>query len=164
MPGPIAGGATFTLPTLTLGLTAGSSGFLADSYVRDQGTVDGIVNYESILLSLNAGGKLQEPLVLVYPKEGIITADYPFMLLNAAKKDAYDKVVTYLRSPDVQKRIMTDTLRRPAVPGVPLAQEIPALIELDLDAFKANLIVIRKLVLLVKMSLLMNETFDLLED
>jgi dehydratase len=26
VPGPIAGGATFTLPTLTLGLTAGSSG------------------------------------------------------------------------------------------------------------------------------------------
>jgi Ca-activated chloride channel family protein len=29
-------------------------------------------------------------------------------------------VTTYLRTPDVQKRIMTDTLRRPAVPGVPL--------------------------------------------
>lgn len=101
-------------------LTAGSSGFLADSYVRDQDTVDGIVNYESILMSLNAGGKLHEPLALVYPKEGIVTADYPFMLLNAAKRDAYDKVTAYLRSPDVQKRIMTDTLRRPAIPGVPL--------------------------------------------
>ena len=101
-------------------LTAGSSGFLADSYVRDQDTVDGIVNYESILLSLNQGGKLHEPLVLVYPKEGIVTADYPFMLLNAAKRDAYDKVTAYLRTPDVQKRIMTDTLRRPAIPGVPL--------------------------------------------
>ena len=101
-------------------LTAGSSGFLADSYVRDPSAVDGIVNYESVLMSLNAGGKLQEPLVLIYPKEGIVTADYPFMLLNAAKRDAWDKVSTYLRSTDVQKRIMTDTLRRPAVPGVPL--------------------------------------------
>jgi Ca-activated chloride channel family protein len=101
-------------------LTAGSSGFLADSYVRDQDTVDGIVNYESILMSLNAGGQLHEPLTLVYPSEGIVTADYPFMLLNAAKRDAYDKVVAYLRTPDVQKRIMTDTLRRPAIPGVPL--------------------------------------------
>jgi Ca-activated chloride channel family protein len=71
-------------------------------------------------MSLNAGGKLHEPLVLVYPKEGIVTADYPFMLLNAAKRDAYDKVTTYLRTPDVQKRIMTDTLRRPAIPGIPL--------------------------------------------
>ena len=32
-----------------------------------------------------------EPLDLIYPKEGIITADYPFMLLNAAKRDAYQK-------------------------------------------------------------------------
>jgi Ca-activated chloride channel family protein len=101
-------------------LTAGSSGFLADSYIRDQDTVDGIVNYESILMSLNEGGKLHEPLSLIYPKEGIVTADYPFMLLNANKREAYDKVTEYLRTPDVQKRIMTDTLRRPAIPGVPL--------------------------------------------
>jgi Ca-activated chloride channel family protein len=101
-------------------VTAGSSGFLADTYVRQQDSVDGIVNYESVLMSLNAGGTLHEPLVLVYPKEGIITADYPFMLLNKAKRDAYDKVTAYLRTPDVQKRIMTDTSRRPAIPGVPL--------------------------------------------
>jgi len=101
-------------------LTAGSSGFLADTYTRQQADVDGIINYESILMSLNAGGKLKEPLTLIYPKEGIVTADYPMMLLNKDKQDAYDKVVTYLRSPDVQKRIMTETLRRPAIPGVPL--------------------------------------------
>ncbi|HYM84883.1 MAG TPA: substrate-binding and VWA domain-containing protein, partial [Candidatus Dormibacteraeota bacterium] len=101
-------------------LTAGSSGFLADDYVREQDRLDGIVNYESVLLGLNAGGKLHEPLTLVYPSEGIVTADYPFMLLNAAKKDAWQALVDYLRTPDVQKRIMTDTSRRPAVPGVPL--------------------------------------------
>jgi Ca-activated chloride channel family protein len=101
-------------------LTAGSSGFLADSYVRDQDTVDGIVNYESILMGLNSGGKLREPLVLIYPKEGIVTADYPFMLLNADKREAFDKVTTYLRTPEVQERIMRDTSRRPAVAGVPL--------------------------------------------
>jgi len=117
-------------------LTAGSSGFLADSYVRDPSGVDGIVNYESILMSLNAGGKLSEPLELIYPKEGIVTADYPFMLLNASKRDAWEKVTTYLRTPDVQKRIMTDTLRRPAVPGVPLDPRFSAqtLIELPFPA------------------------------
>jgi Ca-activated chloride channel family protein len=117
-------------------LTAGSSGFLADSYVRDQDTVDGIVNYESILMSLNAGGKLKEPLTLVYPAEGIVTADYPFMLLNGAKRDAYDKVTAYLRTPEVQKRIMTDTLRRPAIPGVPLDPRFSSqtLIELPFPA------------------------------
>jgi Ca-activated chloride channel family protein len=117
-------------------LTAGSSGFLADSYARDSSTVDGIVNYESVLMSLNAGGKLPEPLTLIYPSEGIITADYPFMLLNAAKRDAYDKVTAYLRSPDVQKRIMTDTARRPAIPGVPLDSRFTSqtLIELPFPA------------------------------
>ena len=117
-------------------LTAGSSGFLADSYVRDQDTVDGIVNYESVLMSLDAGGQLHEPLTLIYPKEGIVTADYPFMLLNAAKQAAYDKVTAYLRTPDVQKRIMTDTARRPAIPGVPLDSRFPTqtLIELPFPA------------------------------
>ncbi|HZC33658.1 MAG TPA: substrate-binding domain-containing protein [Candidatus Bathyarchaeia archaeon] len=117
-------------------LTAGSSGFLADSYVRDQGAVDGIVNYESILMSLNASGKLTEPLALIYPKEGIVTADYPFMLLNAAKRDAYDKVTAWLRTPEVQGRIMTTTLRRPAIPGVALDPRFTSqtLIELPFPA------------------------------
>ena len=117
-------------------LTAGSSGFLADSFVRDQDRVDGIVNYESILMSLNASGKLHEPLELIYPKEGIVTADYPFMLLDASKRDAYDKVTAYLRTPDVQKRIMSDTQRRPAIPGVPLDPRFTSqtLIELPFPA------------------------------
>src|SRR5262245_8953911 len=106
-------------------LTAGSSGFLADAYVRDQDGLDGLVNYESVLLGLNKGGRLHEPLTLVYPSEGIVTADYPFMLLNASKRDAWQKVVDWLRTPDVQRRIMTDTLRRPAVPGIPLDATFP---------------------------------------
>ena len=117
-------------------VTAGSSGFLADSYVAQEGTVDGLVNYESILLSLNAGGKLKDPLVLIYPKEGIVTADYPFMLLTAGKRAAYDKVVAWLRGPDVQNRIMLDTSRRPAIPGVTLDGRFPGqtLIELPYPA------------------------------
>ena len=51
-------------------LTAGSSGFLADSYVRDQDSIDGIINYESILMSLNAGGTLHEPLDAHLPQGG----------------------------------------------------------------------------------------------
>jgi Ca-activated chloride channel family protein len=112
-------------------VTAGSSGFLADTYVRQQDSVGGIINYESILMGLNNAKSLHEPLDIVYPKEGIVTADYPFMLLNADKRAAYDKVVAYLRTPDVQKRIMTDTLRRPSVPGVALDPRFPTnLIEL----------------------------------
>ncbi len=54
------------------------------------------------------------------------------MLLNSAKRDAFDKVVTYLKTTDVQKRIMTDTARRPSVPGVPLDARFPTQVLVEL--------------------------------
>jgi Ca-activated chloride channel family protein len=99
-------------------LTSGSSGFLVDAYTKSQDALDGIVNYESVLVSMNASGQLHEPLVLLYPKEGIVTADYPLMLLNSKKRAAYDKLVAYLTRPDVQAKIQTLTARRATTPGV----------------------------------------------
>ncbi|MET1076230.1 MAG: substrate-binding domain-containing protein, partial [Umezawaea sp.] len=75
-------------------LSAGSSGWLSEAYQRrargeDPGPkVDGLVNYESVLLSLNAAGTLPEPLTLVYPNDGVVTADYPLTLLTSAGADA----------------------------------------------------------------------------
>jgi Ca-activated chloride channel family protein len=114
-------------------LTSGSSGWLAEAYERDQSKVDGIINYESVLLSLNAGGKLAEPLTLVYPKEGIITADYPLMLLNGAKRADYDKLVAYIRSGAFQTKMSALTLRRPVNADAVMAAPIPkkTLIELS---------------------------------
>jgi Ca-activated chloride channel family protein len=113
-------------------LTAGSSGWLADQYVANQANLDGIINYESVLLGLNQGGKLQEPLVLVYPKEGIITADYPLMLLKEDKRAEYDKLVDYLRSADFQKEIMEKTLRRPVNNQVALSAAFPGQLLIEL--------------------------------
>jgi len=117
-------------------LTSGSSGWLADAYVKDQDRIDGMINYANVLLALNRGGQLREPLALIYPKEGILTADYPLMLLDASKRDAYDKVVSYLRSTEVQKTILDTTLRRPVNAEVPVdAKLYPAtLIELAFPA------------------------------
>jgi Ca-activated chloride channel family protein len=106
-------------------LTAGSSGWLAESYVESQGALDGMVNYESVLLELNRSGRLSEQLALIYPKDGIITADYPLMLLNRQRRNDYDRLVSYLRSPEFQKKMMVTTLRRPAIPGVVLDERIP---------------------------------------
>jgi Ca-activated chloride channel family protein len=106
-------------------LTAGSSGWLIDAYVRDQDKLDGIVNYEASLLALNSGNQLHEPLTLLYPKEGVMTADYPLVLLDASKKAAFDKVVAYFRSPDVQRSIMQKTFRRPTVSDVALDSIFP---------------------------------------
>jgi len=106
-------------------LTSGSSGWLAERYVEEQDRLGGMINYESVLLSLNQSGKLHEPLTLIYPQEGIITADYPIMLVNAEKRDEYNKLVEYLRSPDFQKLIMERTLRRPVISAVPLSSAFP---------------------------------------
>jgi Ca-activated chloride channel family protein len=113
-------------------LTSGSSGWLADIYLRDQARVDGMINYESVLLSMNAANSLSEPFTLVYPKEGIITADYPVMLLNSAKRAEYDKLVAYLRGKDFQTKMSAQTLRRPVNPDATAAAVIPkrTLIEL----------------------------------
>jgi Ca-activated chloride channel family protein len=117
-------------------LTAGSSGFLADTYVGNEGRVDGLINYESVLLGLDAGGRLHEPLDLVYPRDGIITADYPLVLLDSARRSQYDAVVAYFRNPDVQRRLMTETNRRPTAVSVPLDSRFgtQTLIELPFPA------------------------------
>jgi hypothetical protein len=49
-------------------------------------------------------------------------------------------------------------------PRVSLPQQIPALIEFDLDGFQPYLIVIGQFALPVKMLLLVNQAFDLLQD
>src|SRR5213075_973404 len=76
------------------------------------------INYESWLMSLNQSGKLREKLLLVYPNEGVSTADYPLMLLNDARRDDFQKVVGYLKSEPAQLWLARTTLRRPIVPEV----------------------------------------------
>ncbi len=105
-------------------LKAHSSTALIDAYVRAQGApaaADGLVDYESVLLSLNASGRLREPLELIYPSDGVATADYPLTLLDDAgpeARDAYRRLADHLRRPAVQAEIAQRTKRRPVVPGV----------------------------------------------
>jgi Ca-activated chloride channel family protein len=125
-------------------LTSGSSGFLVDAYKQSQDTLDGIVNYESVLLGMNTDNSLREPLVLIYPKEGIITAQYPFMLLNAAKRASFDKLVAYLTGRDAQSAIQHDTARRAVTPGVPADPRLAAQVLIEAN-FPANLQVVQTL-------------------
>ena len=95
-------------------LAGDNSTYLAEKFIEQQGTkVNTFINYESWLLTLNSGGKLREKLVLVYPKEGVSTADYPFMLLQDARRADYQKVVAYLKSTEAQTWLARQTLRRP---------------------------------------------------
>lgn len=91
-----------------------NSTYLADQFIKLQGTrANAFINYESWLLSLNASGKLREPLHLIYPFEGVSTADYPLMLLNEARRADYVKVVEYLKGDEAQLWLARQTLRRP---------------------------------------------------
>jgi Ca-activated chloride channel family protein len=107
-------------------LSAGSSGWLSDAFVQrssGKGTpVDGLINYESLLLSIDASSKLtSDPLDIIYPSDGVVTADYPLTLLNSAtppSRTAFSKVVTALKEKTTQQQIVTQTHRRPVTGGV----------------------------------------------
>lgn len=100
-----------------------NSTYLAEQFGRYQGTrANAFINYESWLLSLNASGKLREKLHLIYPHEGVSTADYPLMLLNEARRADYVKVVEYLKGDQAQLWLARQTLRRPIKPE--LAQQV----------------------------------------
>ncbi|TDV57183.1 VWA domain-containing protein [Actinophytocola oryzae] len=128
-------------------LTAGSTDWLTSAFVRrDTGAepgkpIDGLVSYEASLRSLNRAGTLPEPLTVVYPKDGVISADYPFTLLAGASgelRDGYRRLAAYLRTKDVQKSIVDRTQRRAAVPGVALPDKAPAsLVELPFPGTRA---------------------------
>lgn len=98
-------------------LPGDNSSYLSEQFILQQGAkVNAFINYESWLLSLNASGKLREKLTLIYPHEGVSTADYPFMLLNEAKRADYLKVAEYLKSEPAQLWLARQTLRRPIKP------------------------------------------------
>ncbi len=98
-------------------LPGDNSSYLSEQFIQQQGPkVNAFINYESWLLSLNASGKLREKLTLIYPHEGVSTADYPFMLLNEAKRADYLKVAEYLKSEPAQLWLARQTLRRPIKP------------------------------------------------
>ena len=100
-------------------LFADSSGWLTTAFAKELANPkgpDGIINYESELLRLNATEKAN--LTLIYPKEGIITADYPLMLFNVDKKTQFDKVTAFFKRDAIQKVLMTTTYRRPASSNV----------------------------------------------
>ena len=108
-------------------LVGDNSTYLSEKFIEQQGIyVNAFINYESWLLSMNQSGKLKEPLRLFYPREGIATADYPFMLLNDAKRGEYQKVVDYLKGEEAQSWLARATLRRPVNPAAASAASFPA--------------------------------------
>ncbi|GAA2247024.1 substrate-binding domain-containing protein [Streptomyces amakusaensis] len=105
-------------------LTEESPARLAARFTERQDTLDALITHESELLALNATGKLRTPLEIVYPKDGMMLSDHPLLLLDPAKRAAYDRVAEWLKSEPVQRRIMERTMRRPIDPAL---ERIPSL-------------------------------------
>ncbi|MFC8449730.1 VWA domain-containing protein [Kitasatospora sp. NPDC057223] len=110
-------------------LTSGSSGWLAQAYGRaEPGRIGALVNYESVLLSLNRTLPADAQLTVVRPVDGVVSADYPLALLASSgqrERDSYQRLTAYLLKEDVQRRISELTLRRPVAPGVAPAAGLP---------------------------------------
>ena len=102
------------------------------------------MNYESVLLGLNASHTLRDPLLLIYPTEGIVTAEYPLMLLNNAKRASFDKLAKYLTTRAVQARIQRITGRRAVTPGIGPDPRFPKGVLVEAP-FPANLAVVQEL-------------------
>ena len=107
-------------------LTAGSSGWLAEAYAKSPADLDAMVNYEAVILRTNAKLAQPEQLLLIYPRDGVISADYPLLLLDAAQRDAYQRLVAAWKAPAFQRETATQAFLRPSVSGVPLAAGLPA--------------------------------------
>ncbi len=107
-------------------LIGGSAHWLADAYVKQENRLDGMINYESIVLSLDAGTQLGTPLTVIHPRDGSVMADYPLMLINPARRIEYTKLLAFLRSPAVQQQIVDRTWRRPVLAGTRLPKELEA--------------------------------------
>ncbi|MEU5693350.1 VWA domain-containing protein [Actinosynnema sp. NPDC020468] len=73
--------------------------------------VDGVAVSEAVAA--------QAGLDVVYPRDGIVLADFPLMLRKAERRSGYDRVVAWLRGPGPQRRIMETGHYRPVNPDVP---------------------------------------------
>ena len=120
-------------------LTAGSSGWLADSFAQDDSTVDAIVNYEAVLLRLNRARST--PLTLIYPQDGVISADYPLMLLDDSRRADYDALVQHLKAGKFQGGPVRDAWLRPSNPDISPDPALPVTAVAEL-AFPNQLAVI----------------------
>ena len=91
--------------------SAGSSGFLKDLLVERSDALDGMVNYECLVIEANevlvAQGK--EPLFAVYVSDGTAIADSPLALVDKGdprKEEFFKGLQNYLLSEPVQQRIL----------------------------------------------------------
>jgi len=106
-------------------LTAGSSGWLAEAFIKAPGELDAMVNYEAVILRANDRLSPADRLRLVYPRDGMITADYPLMLLREDRRGDYIRLVAALKAAPFQESALQAAFLRPANPEARPAPALP---------------------------------------
>jgi Ca-activated chloride channel family protein len=134
-----------TVKTLLSGVerSSGSSGWLADLYVKSAGEgtqYDAMWNYEATLKETNDKLKPlgKEPLYAIYPADGVAVGDSPLGFVERGKGADYQQfftdLVAYLQTQPVAQRI-ADTGRR-----IPLGGNVSAKAEPDWNFDPARLL------------------------
>jgi Ca-activated chloride channel family protein len=95
----------------TVDRSSGSSGWLRDLFLQTYDVYDGMVNYESVIIEANQELERQgrEPLVAIYPSDGLAIADSPlgFIGLRDDEKEAsFLALQTYLLSDGAQSQLL----------------------------------------------------------
>ncbi len=103
--------------------TAGSSGWLADLYLKgvESGSAyDGMWNYEAVLAETNATLKARgaELLYAIYPSDGVAAANSPLGFVDRGKGETirafFEALQKHLLSPEIQQKLVA-LGRRPAL-------------------------------------------------
>ena len=114
-------------------LTAGSSGWLAEAFLRDPSSVDALINYEAVLLRANEKLPSSDQLTLIYPRDGMISADYPLLLLNPQKQELFKRIVASLKATPFQKGPLAAAYLRPSNPEAATAPTLPTAVVAELS-------------------------------
>lgn len=110
-------------------MTSGSSGWLKDAFLAHPDRADALINYESVLHTINAENDVD--LTVVVPADGVMSADYPLAALATADDSTATQVEqlgTWLLEHPGE---LTDTYRRPVDASMALPPELqgPYIIE-----------------------------------
>jgi Ca-activated chloride channel family protein len=85
-----------------------------------------MINYEAVILRANERLAPADRLTLIYPRDGMISADYPLMLLDGDKRAAYTALVAALKAPAFQRDALSAAFLRPANPEVAANRALPS--------------------------------------
>lgn len=100
----------------TIDRSSGSSGWLKDLFLETYDVYDGMVNYESVVIEANQELATQgrEPLVAIYPADGLAIADSPLAFLNTSseeKEAIFLELQAYLLTDEAQTRLLAEGRR-----------------------------------------------------